>query len=162
MDQLIASDVMNSTDLCYVYPVTRVRSVEKLLRTTAHGAFLVVTPVNSADLFQRKRKKRSPTEYPRGYCHIGGEVAVNEAASVRQNRSCSDTHSLPQQRRDQRNSMGTKTQTYTDEKDRVADSVEDEALLFHGVILRSQLVEMLKNGIFFEESQGVSPRLITS
>lgn len=59
MDALIAADVMNSTDLCYVYPITRVRSVERLLRTTAHGAFLVVTPMHSTELFQRKKGKHS-------------------------------------------------------------------------------------------------------
>ena len=55
MDALIAADVMNSTDLRYVYPITRVGSVERLLRTTAHGAFLVVTPVDSKEVFQRKK-----------------------------------------------------------------------------------------------------------
>ena len=55
MDALIAADVMNSTDLCYVYPITRVGSVERLLRTTAHGAFLVVTPMDSKKVFQRKK-----------------------------------------------------------------------------------------------------------
>ena len=45
MDRLIAADVMSSNNLCYVYPITRVKSVETLLRTTAYSAFLVVTPV---------------------------------------------------------------------------------------------------------------------
>ena len=63
MDALIAADVMNSTDLCYVYPITRVRSVERLLRTTAHGAFLVVTPIKSSDVFQRKGKRRNSSKY---------------------------------------------------------------------------------------------------
>ena len=54
MDRLIAADVMNSENLCYVYPITRVRSVENLLRTTAHSAFLVVTPVSTKDMPTRK------------------------------------------------------------------------------------------------------------
>ena len=55
MDRLIAADVMNSENLCYVYPITRVRSVENLLRTTAHSAFLVVTPVGTKDMPMRKK-----------------------------------------------------------------------------------------------------------
>ena len=55
MDRLIAADVMNSKDLCYVYPITRVRSVESILRTTAHGAFLVVTPVGTKDVPKRRK-----------------------------------------------------------------------------------------------------------
>ena len=67
MNALTASDVMNSTDLCYVYPITRVRSVERLLRTTVHGAFLVVSPMHSIKLFQRKKGKHSSeTESDRG------------------------------------------------------------------------------------------------
>ena len=56
MDRLIATDVMSSENLCYVYPITRVRSVENILRTTAHGAFLVVTPVSTKEMPKRKVK----------------------------------------------------------------------------------------------------------
>jgi hypothetical protein len=67
MNGLIAADVMSSNNLCYVYPITRVRSVERLLKTTAHGAFLVVTPMHSTQLFQRKKGKRSSrTENSKG------------------------------------------------------------------------------------------------
>ena len=66
MDRLIAADVMNSSNLCYVYPITRVRSVENLLRTTAHGAFLVVTPVSSKEMPQRK-KNISESHVPQLY-----------------------------------------------------------------------------------------------
>lgn len=56
MDRLIAADVMNCENLCYVYPITRVRSVESILRTTAYGAFLVVTPVTTKEMPKRKIK----------------------------------------------------------------------------------------------------------
>ena len=32
---------------------------------------------------------------------------------------------------------------------------DDQVLVFHGIILRSQLVTLLENGIFFEETKGV-------
>jgi hypothetical protein len=55
MDALIAADVMNSTNLCYVYPISRVRWVERLLQNTTHSAFLIVTPVDSKRIPQRRR-----------------------------------------------------------------------------------------------------------
>ena len=55
MDRLIAADVMGSDNLCYVYPITRVQSVERLLSTTAYSAFLVVTPVGPEDVPERPK-----------------------------------------------------------------------------------------------------------
>ena len=55
MDRLIAADVMSSNNLCYVYPITRVQSVERLLRTTAYSAFLVVTPVEPEHVPERPK-----------------------------------------------------------------------------------------------------------
>ena len=56
--------------------------------------------------------------------------------------------------------MGTRSPSYTDGKDRQHTESEEEGesqvLMFHGIILRSQLVEMLKNKIFFNENDGVS------
>ena len=56
MDRLLASDVMSSNNLCYVYPITRVQSVERLLKTTAYSAFLVVTPVEHDHVPERPTK----------------------------------------------------------------------------------------------------------
>ena len=52
LDKLIAEDVMNSSSsaLSYLYPITRVRSIQRLLRTTAHSAFLVVTPCKASSI----------------------------------------------------------------------------------------------------------------
>ena len=57
--------------------------------------------------------------------------------------------------------MGTPSPTYTDERrgDRVARSGEGHGrrfLMFHGIILRSQLLELIKNKVFFDEAAGVS------
>ena len=51
-DKLVAEDVMNSSGLklTYLYPITRVRSIEKILRTTVHGAFPIVTLVKSSSV----------------------------------------------------------------------------------------------------------------
>ena len=84
---------------------------------------------------------------------------MEKEASLTRKRSYSESYTLPQHRKDHKTSMGVKSPTYTDEQgaQRLVNSKEgDKALLFHGVILRSQLVEMLKHKIFFEENQGVS------
>ena len=88
---------------------------------------------------------------------LGGDMEMEEAASLRRKRSYSESFSLPQHRRNQKTSMGVKSSTYTDEQ---GEAVNDsDALLFHGIILRSQLVEMLKHKIFHEENQGVSAKI---
>ena len=49
--------------------------------------------------------------------------------------------------------------THTNQRSVNFDTDEDrdnEVLTFHGLILRSQLTEMFKNKIFFNESEGVS------
>ena len=66
MDRLIAADVMSSNNLCYVYPITRVRSVETLLRTTAYSAFLVVTPVEP-EFVPERPKNVQETHTPQLY-----------------------------------------------------------------------------------------------
>lgn len=45
-------------------------------------------------------------------------------------------------------------QKYSEERE--PREVERKVLVFHGMILRSQLVTLLKNGIFFKEESGVS------
>ena len=66
MDRLIAADVMSSNNLCYVYPITRVKSVETLLRTTAYSAFLVVTPVEP-EFVPERPKNVQETHTPQLY-----------------------------------------------------------------------------------------------
>ncbi len=58
MDRLSAEDVMNSSRLYYLFPITRVRSIERILRTTAHSGFLVVSHAKVAGATQLN----SPTQ----------------------------------------------------------------------------------------------------
>ncbi len=50
LDKLVAKDVMSTKNLTYLYPITRVRSVVQLLRTTSHSGFLVVSPVRPGSI----------------------------------------------------------------------------------------------------------------
>ena len=79
MDRLVASDVMGSDHLCYVYPITRVRSVETLLRLTSYSAFLVVTPVEPELVPERPKNvqdKHTPQLYRRHF--LTGDWTVTE------------------------------------------------------------------------------------
>ena len=148
MDRLIAADVMGSNKLCYVYPITRVQSVERLLKTTAYSAFLVVTPVEPEHVPERP-KNVEDTHTPQLYTRssIGGEWTVTEG----------ETADIGGRRSD---SMGIQSPTYTDEDEdiEVVGTGEDNGrklLVFHGIILRSQLIELIKNKVFFNETDGV-------
>ena len=83
---------------------------------------------------------------------------MKQAAALIQSRSYSESYNITQSSRKRRSKMDTKSPTYTDEKDHqqaTEEEKENEVLMFHGVILRSQLVEMIKNKIFFNEKDGV-------
>ena len=79
MDRLIAADVMSSNNLCYVYPITRVQSVERILRSTAYSAFLVVTPVEPEHVPERPKNVQD-THTPQLYTSSppGGDWTMTE------------------------------------------------------------------------------------
>ena len=60
--------------------------------------------------------------------------------------------------------MGTQSPNYTDEREQSTHSafvnsdgdIGRKLLMFHGIILRSQLIELLKHRVFFDENIGVS------
>ena len=79
MDRLVASDVMSSHNLSYVYPITRVQSVETLLRKTKYSAFLVVTPVEPGHVPERPKNiqdKHTPQLYTHPFTR--GDWTVTE------------------------------------------------------------------------------------
>lgn len=68
LDRLTAEDVMSSKDLYYLFPITRVRSIERILRTTAHSGFMVVSHVKLDQVPQQPldvRKRHRPQLYTR-------------------------------------------------------------------------------------------------
>ena len=95
------------------------------------------------------------------------EVEMEQAVALVRSRTLSASYTLPQFRKKSR--MGTRSPTYTDGKEdapgqtATAGSEEDsdhgEVLMFHGIVLRSQLVEMIKNKVFFDENKGVRETL---
>ena len=87
-----------------------------------------------------------------------------ESAVNRNDRFSTLSYTLPQDGRryssNSSSSMGTLSPNYTDEREEtlvVGDEDHGRKLLmFHGIILRSQLIELLKNKVFFNENEGVS------
>ena len=169
MDKLEASDVMNS-NIRYIYPITRVRSIIQLLKTTAHNAFFVVSPVVTEAEDQSGVSTR-----PR----IAAEGSIHESFMEMQpqlyaSQSVGPVYrtkivELDHSRRHTR--IGSVLATVPEspqssinfsEQDcasNAASTGEDDAakpMVLHGTILRSQLVTLLERRIFFSESRGVS------
>ena len=87
---------------------------------------------------------------------------MEQAVALVRSRTFSTSYTLPQCRK--KSNMGTRSRTYTDGNvgapgptTAASDEESDrgEVLMFHGIILRSQLVEMIKNKTFFDEKDGV-------
>ena len=171
MDKLHASDVMNS-NIRYIYPITRVRSIVQLLKTTAHNAFFVVSPVVSEEedrsgtstrpqIAAQGKVEESFTEMkPQLYTResvtpIYQTKIIELDCSRKHTRGASILTTIPETHQSAINSL---------EEDRArlaASTSEDDMrkpMVLHGTILRSQLVTLLEQRIFFSESRGVSFR----
>ena len=95
---------------------------------------------------------------------------MEQAVALVRSSTFSASYTIPQHRK-KISRMGTRSPTYTDGKDGAPgqttaaaaiseeESDHGEVLMFHGVILRSQLVEMIKNKIFFDEKDRVREKL---
>ena len=70
------------------------------------------------------------------------------------------SYTLPDGSNDRSIKLGTQSPTYTDENKRgtvcAGGNGTISLLMFHGVILRSQLIELIKNKVFFSEGARVN------
>ncbi|GAB1602251.1 chloride transport protein 6-like [Argonauta hians] len=116
MDRLTAADIMKDKVL-YVFPHTRISTIEQILKTTAHNVFPVVS-----------------------YC-----TPATEATDA--------TRRTPQQRCYQDLSLLRRVDPQSESNKRTK---------LEGIILRTQLTVLLKNGVFFEEgSDPLFQKLLT-
>ena len=140
-------------DLKYIYPISRVGSIERLLKVTAHNAFFVVTPLSTSTEEDTTSSigvsKQSPLLYERRSIH-----PIHRTRLIEQRR-----------RKEALKRKEYKEATINDDGESrgatpfssgAEEGVQDNAFVFHGLILRSQLVELLRNRIFFDENLGVS------
>ena len=169
MDKLEASDVMNS-NIRYIYPITRVRSIIQLLKTTAHNAFFVVSPVVT-EAEDRSGVSTRPRIAAEGNIHESfmemqpqlyasqsvGPVYLTKIVELdhsrRHTRVGSVLATVPESPRSAINFSEQDCAT------NAGSASEDDAtkpMVLHGTVLRSQLVTLLERRIFFSESRGVS------
>ncbi|KAJ8257688.1 hypothetical protein GJAV_G00188610 [Gymnothorax javanicus] len=177
MDKLTASDIMEP-NLTYVYPHTRIQSLVCILRTTAYHAFPVVT-----------ENRENEKEFMKGNILVSNNIRFRKATVLtragEQRRRCQSMKSYPSS--ELRNVCDERAVTETGEEseDILEQMLErrhepypnlypDQSpseewtmeerfrpLTFHGLILRSQLVNLLIRGVCYAENQSSAsqPRL---
>ena len=138
-----------------LYPLSRVKAIEQLLKTTTHNAFLVVTPltVNKStvsdhdgvikeedEMRKDHARKMQPTLYLRNSIH-----PIHPPKILAQKRK-QDAERLQGVHK---SSVCEETPVYEGDID------QDVPLIFHGIILRSQLVTLLSEKILFHETDSV-------
>ena len=184
LDSLLAQDVM-SENVSFLYPITRVGSLVQLLRSTAHSAFPVVTPLTSqAKPLQNISNKHVPALYredftlsgPYGATRTKESSPFDEANLPKQHgRYTRTTFTNPPALSNNKRTIRRRNET-TDAEMHDGDglaydytipptgvhvaeefhtqSMRDKTqLVLHGIILRTQLVQLLKNRVFFSDSE---------
>ncbi|XP_054652776.1 H(+)/Cl(-) exchange transporter 6 isoform X2 [Dunckerocampus dactyliophorus] len=178
MDKLTASDIMEP-NLTYVYPHTRVQSLVSILRTTIYHAFPVVT-----------ENRQNERDFMKGNILVSNNIHFKKASIVsrasEQRRRCQSMKSYPsselrnvcdeqravvepadegedllQQMLERRHMPYPNL--YPDQSPSEEWTMEERfrPLTFHGLILRSQLVNLLMRGVCYAENQSsaTQPRL---
>ena len=145
-----------SSDLKYIYPISQVGSIEQLLRTTAHNAFFVVTPMTF-----------EPTgidlEVAKGSKNVNDSKDPMKKPQLYDRKSVRPVH-RPTIIAKKRQQDAMKMQGFKPAATAVVGSVgsnegnidKNAPLIFNGIILRSQLVTLLKNKIFFHKDDLVN------
>ncbi|XP_034029023.1 chloride transport protein 6 [Thalassophryne amazonica] len=178
MDKLRASDIMEP-NLTYVYPHTRVQSLVSILRTTVYHAFPVVTEnrQNEQDFMKgnilvsnnihfKKSNIVSRAGEQRRRCQSMKSYPSSELRNVCDEQSVAveptdEGEDLLQQMLDRRHAPYPNL--YPDQSPSEEWTLEERfrPLTFHGLILRSQLVNLLIRGVCYAENQSSAsqPRL---
>ncbi|XP_046896580.1 chloride transport protein 6 [Hypomesus transpacificus] len=178
MDRLTASDIMEP-NLTYVYPHTRIQSLVSILRTTVYHAFPVVT-----------ENRHNEREFMKGNILVSNNIRFKKASVLtragEQRRRCQSMKSYPsselknvcdeqlpvaepaEEGQDMLQQMLERRHVpypnlYPDQSPSEDWTMEERfrALTFHGLILRSQLVNLLIRGVCYAENQSsaTQPRL---
>ncbi|XP_044068744.1 chloride transport protein 6 isoform X2 [Siniperca chuatsi] len=178
MDKLTASDIMEP-NLTYVYPHTRVQSLVSILRTTVYHAFPVVTEnrQNERDFMKgnilvsnnirfKKSSVLSRAGEQRRRCQSMKSYPSSELRNVCDEQSAvvapaEEGEDLLQQMLERRHAPYPNL--YPDQSPSEEWTMEERfrPLTFHGLILRSQLVNLLIRGVCYAENQSsaTQPRL---
>ncbi|XP_041860088.1 chloride transport protein 6 isoform X1 [Melanotaenia boesemani] len=178
MDKLTAGDIMEP-NLTYVYPHTRVQSLVSILRTTVYHAFPVVT-----------ENRQNERDFMKGNILISNNIRFKKSSVVsraaEQRRRCQSMKSYPSSELrnvcDEQSAVAEPAEEgedilqqmlerrhapypnlYPDQSPSEEWTMEERfrPLTFHGLILRSQLVNLLIRGVCYSENQSsaTQPRL---
>ncbi|XP_060930215.1 H(+)/Cl(-) exchange transporter 6 [Limanda limanda] len=178
MDKLTASDIMEP-NLTYLYPHTRVQSLVSILRTTIYHAFPVVT-----------ENRQNEREFVKGNILVSNNIRFKKSSVMsragEQRRRCQSMKSYPSSELrnvcDEQNAVVEPAEEgedllqpmlerrhapypnlYPDQSPSEEWTMEERfrPLTFHGLILRSQLVNLLIRGVCYAENQSsaTQPRL---
>ncbi|MBN3306786.1 CLCN6 protein, partial [Amia calva] len=177
MDKLTASDIMEP-NLTYVYPHTRIQSLVSILRTTVYHAFPVVTEnrgnekefmkgnilisnnirFKKSSVLTRAGEQRRRSQSMKSYPSSELRNVCDEQVSVEMAEEGQD---ILQQMLDSRHIPYPNL--YPDQSPSEEWTMEERfrPLTFHGLILRSQLVNLLIHGVCYAENQSsaTQPRL---
>ena len=161
-----------SENISFLYPITRVRSLYQLLRSTTHSAFPVVTPLKSYERPpQNVTNEHVPVLYRKDFTlssEKGGSDS-NEYAPI--NSSLSE-EPKPKHRQIYRQGMVRTPKASTDAPCTNPDGLDysnasspstldggengQKPIVLHGMILRTQLVQLLTRRTFFSNEEQVS------
>ena len=155
--RLSASDVM-STTLSYIHPITRVRSIITLLESTTFSAFPVVTPI-----LELPKVYDNNAFIPRLYdpnwklLELDGQSTCN----ARQR----DSHRCVSPINEQTSLLGSSSIVHNysltfeksqgKENGNLVQVTSKKPIALRGIILRSQLITLLKRKVFFDENSKV-------
>ncbi|MGH0151851.1 UNVERIFIED_CONTAM: hypothetical protein FKN15_077040 [Acipenser sinensis] len=177
MDKLTASDIMEP-NLTYVYPHTRIQSLVSILRTTVYHAFPVVTEnrgnekefmkgnvlisnnirFKKSSILTRAGEQRRRSQSMKSYPSSELRNVCDELAGTEQAEEAED---MLQQMLERRHVPYPNL--YPDQSPSEEWTMEERfrPLTFHGLILRSQLVNLLIRGVCYAENQSsaTQPRL---
>ncbi|XP_002740900.1 H(+)/Cl(-) exchange transporter 6 [Saccoglossus kowalevskii] len=168
MESLRAHEVMD-TNIVYIYPHTRVQSIVSILRTTRHNAYPVVTECvgKSAERTIRSNTLASHNiEYRRGStltraAEVKRRTFSQSSLELRRSNSVNSQTGIRRSNSDLTpeesinnlllDSRPEPYKAYYPDDNRPLEE-EYKAVTFHGLILRSQLVTLLNNRIYYPES----------
>ncbi|KAL5474896.1 hypothetical protein EMCRGX_G026921 [Ephydatia muelleri] len=148
MDRLSAEDIM-SKDIKYLPLISKVETIDTILRTTTHSAFPVTednasSPGPKVPLLYRSKRLISEGEE---------EETAFESSMYRYQKK-----GLPQG--PSGNIQGSLATRRAGKMAEGEDQEGQKELVLHGMILRTQLVTLLKNNLFIDENEQADPRTI--
>ena len=172
-----------SENVSFLYPITRVGSLYQLLCSTAHSAFPVVTPLTSqGNPLQNVSSMHVPALYREDFTLSGPYGAThNDAILPKQlgrykRTTFTNPPALSNNKRTIRKHNETKdvysaqlhdgdgleygytippTLVHATEEFHTQSMRDKTPLVLHGMILRTQLIQLLKNRVFFSDSEQV-------